>query len=260
MSLMFGKARSCNFSAIPEGGQPEVNVVILGVKGSGKSALTVKFLTKRFISEYDPNLEDTYSSEDMVDQQPVVVKVMDTADQDGPVNCERYLSWASAFLVVYSIDNRRSFEGCQQYLEAVTVHTKALQPKTPIILLGNKLDMERYRQVSKSDGSALATRFGCLFFEVSACLDFLSVQRVFHEAVREARQLGGKRSPPLRPLYISEDNKPLFSLATVPPFTTPCYKELPVPATAKLVTVKSSRAQSKRRAPTLTLLKGFKIF
>ena len=117
-----------------------------------------------------------------------------------------------------------------------------------------------FRQVSKSDGSALATRFGCLFFEVSACLDFQSVQRVFHEAVREARHLGGKRSPPLRPLYISEDNKPLFSLATVPPFTTPCYKELPVPATAKLVTVKSSRAQSKRRAPTLTLLKGFKIF
>uniref|UniRef100_A0A4W5PWR4 Ras-like protein family member 12 n=1 Tax=Hucho hucho TaxID=62062 RepID=A0A4W5PWR4_9TELE len=260
MSLMFGKARSCNFSAIPEGGQPEVNVVVLGVMGSGKSALTVKFLTKRFISEYDPNLEDTYSSEEMVDQQPVVVKIMDTADQDGPVNCERYLSWASAFLVVYSIDNRQSFEGCQQYLEAVTVHTKALQPETPIILLGNKLDMERYRQVSKSDGSALASRFGCLFFEVSACLDFLSVQRVFHEAVREARQAGVKRSPPLRPLYISEDNKPLFSLATVPPFTTPCYKELPVPATAKLVTVKSSRAQRKRRAPTLTLLKGFKIF
>ncbi|XP_029576691.1 ras-like protein family member 12 [Salmo trutta] len=253
MSLMFGKARSCNFSAIPEGGQPEVNVVILGVTGSGKSALTVKFLTKRFISEYDLNLEDTYSSEEMVDQQPVVVKVMDTADQDGPGNCECYLSWASAFLVVYSIDNRRSFEGCQQYLEAVTVHTKTLQPKTPIILLGNKLDMERYRQVSKLDRSALASRFGCLFFE-------LSVQRVFHEAVREARQAGGKRSPPLCPLYISEDNKPLFSLATVPPFTTPCYKELPVPATAKLVTVKSSRVQSKRRAPTLTLLKGFKIF
>lgn len=64
------------------------------------------------------------------------------------MNCECYLSWASAFLVVYSIDNRRSFEGGQQYLEAVTVHTKALQPKTPIILLGNKLDMERYRCVA----------------------------------------------------------------------------------------------------------------
>ncbi|KAL1007516.1 hypothetical protein UPYG_G00087830 [Umbra pygmaea] len=257
MSLMFGKAKSSNFSPIPERGQPECNVVVLGVMGSGKSALTVKFLTKRFISEYDPHLEDTYSSEEIVDQQPVIVKVMDTADQDGPVNCERYLSWASAYLVVYSIDSRQSFEGCQQYLEAVTAHTRALQTHSPIILLGNKLDMERYRQVSKMDGSALASRFDCLFFEVSACLDFLSIQRVFHEAVRESRREGGDRSPLL---YISEDHKPLVSLATVPPFTTPCYKELPAPATAKLVTVKSSRAQSKRRAPTLTLLKGFKIF
>lgn len=30
--------------------------------------------------------------------------------------------------------------------------------------------------------------FGCLFFEVSACLDFEHVQHVFHEAVREARR------------------------------------------------------------------------
>ncbi|KAM4602565.1 ras-like protein family member 12 [Polymixia lowei] len=255
---MFGKAKTCHFAAVPERGQAECNVVILGVMGSGKSALTVKFLTKRYISEYDPTLEDIYSSEEIVDHQPVVVKVMDTADQDGPVNSERYLSWASVFLVVYSIDNRQSFDGCLRYLETVALHNKTLQPETPIILLGNKLDMERYRQVSKSDGSALAARFGCLFYEVSACLDYISVQHIFHEAVREARR-EGEKSLPLRPFYISEDKSPV-SLSSAPSFTMPCYKELPAPTTAKLVTVKSSRAQSKRRAPTLTLLKGFKIF
>lgn len=106
------------------------------------------------------------------------------------------------------------------------------------------------RQVSRSDGAALASRFGCLFFEVSSCSDFLSVQSIFHEAVREVRR-EAERS--IRPLFISED-KATISLSSA------CYKELPAPATAKLVTVKSSRAQSKRRAPTLTLLKGFKIF
>ncbi|XP_026122653.1 ras-like protein family member 12 isoform X4 [Carassius auratus] len=254
MSLMFGKARTCNIVTVPEHEPSECNIVILGANGSGKSALTVKFLTKRFISEYDPNL-DTYSSEEVVDQQPVLVKVMDTADQDGPVNCERYLGWANAFIIVYSIDNRTSFEACQQYLEAVTLYSKGLQPEGPVILLGNKVDMERYRQVSKADGAALALRFGCLFFEVSACLDFLSVQQIFHEAVREVRR---ETERSIRPLFISED-KSAISLSSAPPLTT-CYKELPTPATAKLVTVKSSRAQSKRRAPTLTLLKGFKIF
>ncbi|KAG5839707.1 hypothetical protein ANANG_G00207810 [Anguilla anguilla] len=220
--------------------------------GSGKSALTVKFLTKRFITEYDPYLEDTYSSEETVDQQPVVVKVMDTADQDGPVDCERYLTWASAFLVVYSIAERHTFEGCQAYLDILALHSRGETPQPPIILLGNKVDMERYRQVSRCEGVALASRYSCLFFEVSACLDFLSVQQVFHEAVREVRREPDREGAPLlRPLYISEDKPPpsLSNSSLLPPL-----------ATAKLVSVKSSRAQSKRRAPTLTLLKGFKIF
>jgi len=34
----------------------EVNVVLLGKQNVGKSALVVKYLTKRFIREYDPFL------------------------------------------------------------------------------------------------------------------------------------------------------------------------------------------------------------
>ncbi|KAK2853424.1 hypothetical protein Q5P01_006085 [Channa striata] len=249
---MFGKAKACNSADRSPAG---CNLVLLGAMGSGKSALTVKFLTKRFIGEYDPYLEDIYSSEEIVDHQPVTVRVMDTCDQEGPVNSERYLSWANAFIVVYSVDNVESFKGSQLYLQTLALHNKTFRPQTPIILLGNKLDMDRYRPVSQSDAEALASRFGCLFFEVSACLDFMSVQHVFYEAVRRARD-GRARGRLVPAAYVSEDK----ALLDVPTFTTPCYKELPAPATAKLVTVKTSRAQSKRRAPTLTLLKGFKIF
>ena len=34
----------------------EVNIVLLGKQNVGKSALVVKYLTKRFIREYDPFL------------------------------------------------------------------------------------------------------------------------------------------------------------------------------------------------------------
>nr|XP_020515942.1 ras-like protein family member 12 [Labrus bergylta] len=249
--IMFGKVKTGQPAAAagPNSSPAECNLVLLGMMGSGKSALTVKFLTKRFISEYDPLLEDVYTSEQMVDQQPVTVRVMDTCDQDGPANIERYLSWASVFVVVYSIDSMESFKRCQPYL-----HMLSLRGKTPIILLGNKLDMDPYRQVSQREAEDLASCFSCVFFEVSACLDFLSVQHVFFEAVRRVRRGRGRLVPAV---CISEDR------ALLPPssfFTTPCYKELPAPTTAKLVTVRTSRAQSKRRATTLTLLKGFKIF
>ncbi|KFU87865.1 Ras-like family member 12, partial [Chaetura pelagica] len=214
--------------------------------------------------------EDTYTSEELVDQQPVLLKVMDTADQDGPGNCERYLRWASAFLVVYSIEDRKSFEGCQRYLEVLALHARGCQHRCPLLLLGNKLDMEQYRQVLAAEGMSLASRFGGLFYEVSACQDFAGVQRVFQ--VREVRRRA-KGSPPLRPLFITEERPfpPVATAVALPTahrlasctfntLSTVNYKEIPSVAQAKLVTVKSSRAQSKRKAPTLTLLKGFKIF
>ncbi|XP_069722496.1 ras-like protein family member 12 isoform X2 [Phaenicophaeus curvirostris] len=268
---MFGKSRAGGERQLPSP-LAECNVAILGCRGAGKSALTVKFLTKRFISEYDPNLEDTYTSEELVDQQPVVLKVMDTADQDGPGNCERYLRWANVFLVVYSIDDRKSFESCQRYLEVLALHARGCQHRCPMLLLGNKLDMEQYRQVSAAEGMSLARRFACLFYEVSACQDFTRVQHVFHEAVREVRRQA-EQSLPVRPLFITEE-RPCPPVAT--PVALPThhglasctfntlsavnYKEIPPVAQAKLVTVKTSRAQSKKKAPTLTLLKGFKIF
>ncbi|XP_053573559.1 ras-like protein family member 12 [Bombina bombina] len=277
MSLMFGKPRALNVVNVSgtneRGPHWECNIVLLGCRGAGKSALTVKFLTRRFISEYDPFLEDTYTTEELIDQHPVLVRVMDTADPDGPVNPERYLHWANVFLVVYSIDNRQSFDGCCQYLDIISHFNRGALHENPILLLGNKLDMERYRQVSKADGSALASRYGCTFREASACLDFRSVQQIFHDAIQEVRRETEHASPIRPPLYISEER----ALLGLPPISSPAsssrhgmptlstlspisYKEIPSVAQAKVVTVKSSRAQSKRKAPTLTLLKGFKIF
>lgn len=65
--------------------------------------------------------------------------------QDTPRNCERYLHWAHAFLVVYSIDSRQSFEGSSSYLELLALHAKETQRIYPTLLLGNKLDMAQYR-------------------------------------------------------------------------------------------------------------------
>ncbi|ERE75718.1 ras-like protein family member 12-like protein [Cricetulus griseus] len=265
MSSVFGKPRA---GSGPHSMPLEVNLAILGRRGAGKSALTVKFLTKRFISEYDPNLEPPQLKEE---GPPISCELqsMGPEVEDTPRNCERYLNWAHAFLVVYSVDSRQSFEGSSSYLELLALHAKETQRGYPALLLGNKLDMAQYRQVTKAEGAALASRFGCLFFEVSACLDFEHVQHVFHEAVREVRR-ELEKSPMARPLFISEEKAlshqtPLtarhgLASCTFNTLSTISLKEMPTVAQAKLVTVKSSRAQSKRKAPTLTLLKGFKIF
>lgn len=131
--------------------------------------------------------------------------------------------------------------------------------------MGCSLLVSTPRQVTKAEGMSLATKYGSSFHEVSACLDFESVQRIFHEAVREVRR-ETDRPLAVRPLFIIEEKPsahlvPTATIAsTYNSLSTVNYKEVPSVARAKLVTVKSSRAQSKRKAPALTLLKGFKIF
>lgn len=84
---------------------------------------------------------------EFVDENMIVQFVFLVYVKEGPVNSERYLSWANGFLVVYSIDKRESFEGCQLYLQTLALHNKTFKPHTPILLLGNKLDLDRYRLV-----------------------------------------------------------------------------------------------------------------
>ncbi|EFX72579.1 hypothetical protein DAPPUDRAFT_254334 [Daphnia pulex] len=161
-------------------GTNEVNLALIGELGSGKSALTVKYITRRFINEYDPELEDTYSKPEHVDNQDILVRIMDTCDKEGK-DPERYLKWADGYLVIYSITQ-----------------------DAPLILIGNKVDLERYRTVSKPEGSSLAHFYNAAFFETSAAEEFSSVERVFHEAIREVIR-EQERYMPIRSLYFGNE-------------------------------------------------------
>ena len=71
------------------------------------------------------------------------------------------------------------------------------------------------RQVSKSEGLSLAHHYDAAFFETSAAEEFGSVERVFHEAIREVLR-EQERYMPIRSLYIAnEDNKTNTGFLTI---------------------------------------------
>jgi Ras family len=45
------------------------------------AAMVVRFITKRFIGEYDPNLEKTYTHSTTVDNEIVLFEILDAAGQ-----------------------------------------------------------------------------------------------------------------------------------------------------------------------------------
>jgi GTPase SAR1 family protein len=58
---------------------------------------------------------------------------------------------ASAYIVLYSCDSRRSFEHAQQVLQNIraNVHTR----NRPVILAGNKIDLARRKIISDTGKS-----------------------------------------------------------------------------------------------------------
>lgn len=69
-------------------------------------------------------------------------------------------------MVVYSICDRKSFQAAQCYLNIINKIKGISTIKVPIVLLGNKRDLEVGRQVGLEEGRSVAIKYDCQFFEV----------------------------------------------------------------------------------------------
>ncbi|KAL1234661.1 Ras-like protein family member [Trichinella pseudospiralis] len=150
----------------------EIHIAIIGANGSGKSALTVKFMTKRYIGEYDPNMEDTYCKQITINGNECMLWIMDTVEGSGK-SSSRYVSWADVFLVLYSVTNRDSFEYAEKLLKEIHSHDHSVCVRPHIVcLIGNKIDLDRYRQVSKNQGAIMATMYSAKFYEINVTEEY----------------------------------------------------------------------------------------
>ncbi|KAK6986344.1 ras-related and estrogen-regulated growth inhibitor-like isoform X1 [Biomphalaria glabrata] len=145
-------------------------VVVLGYPGVGKTALVVRFLTKRFLGEYCPTLESIYRySSDKSDEDDVRMDILDTAGHADTQSCwnEGYALWGDCFVLVYSITEEISFKEVQNLRHLLEAAKR--QNAYFCVLVGNKNDLVYDRQVTTSQGQELADDIGCKFYEVSAC-------------------------------------------------------------------------------------------
>uniref|UniRef100_UPI0037E90609 ras-related protein Rap-2a-like isoform X2 n=1 Tax=Semicossyphus pulcher TaxID=241346 RepID=UPI0037E90609 len=163
----------------------EYKVVVLGSGGVGKSALTVQFVTGTFIEKYDPTIEDFYRKEIEVDSSPSVLEILDTAGTEQFASMrDLYIRNGQGFILVYSLVNQQSFQDIKPMRDQI-IRVKRYQ-QVPVVLVGNKVDLEEEREVSPSEGQALAEDWGCPFMETSAKSKTM-VDELFAEIVRQIR-------------------------------------------------------------------------
>ncbi|XP_077182686.1 ras-related and estrogen-regulated growth inhibitor-like protein isoform X2 [Paroedura picta] len=177
----------------------EANILVIGAEKVGKSALTVRFLTRRFIGEYG-NIESIYTHNMMMGGREVHFSIWDsvcpqTAELQGCTN-EKQVRWADGFILVYSICDRTSFHLARQQLQRIQqLKRRSGAVKVPIILVGNKRDLQHRRTVSSEEGRLLALSTDSSFFEISAAETYHGALMVFHELldmVRDSRSSAKK--------------------------------------------------------------------
>lgn len=163
----------------------EYKLVVVGGGGVGKSALTIQLVQSHFVDEYDPTIEDSYRKPCTIDDEQVLLDVLDTAGQEEySAMREQYMRTGEGFLLVYSINSKNSLEELQSFYEQIQrVKDSDI---VPVLVVGNKCDLETERQVSFEEGAALAKSFNAPFLETSA-KQRINVEEAFYGLVRGIR-------------------------------------------------------------------------
>ncbi|NXG50084.1 RSLBB protein, partial [Psilopogon haemacephalus] len=180
-----------------------VKIAVVGGSGVGKTALVVRFLTRRFIGDYERNAGNLYSRHIQIDGEMLAIQVQDTPGvqaQEQSLHCteqlNRSIRWADALVLVFSITDCKSYE----LLSHLHHHVRQLHPDTslPIAIVANKADLLHAREVEPQHGLQLAELLGCAFYEVSVSENSDGIFGAFHLLCREVSKQQAAGTPERR--------------------------------------------------------------
>ena len=165
-----------------------LKLVILGDAGVGKTSLLNRFIKQEFSQLYRATIGcDFLQKEIEIGEDLLTLQIWDTAGQ------ERYNSLGHAFyrgsdcfMLVYDITETKTFEGVDSWYRDFIQYVNNL-PDFPILLVGNKIDLDSKRRVPFEQGEQWANEHNAMFIESSA-KDNLKVEEAFLQLATKALQ------------------------------------------------------------------------
>ncbi|XP_052062024.1 GTP-binding protein RAD-like [Mytilus californianus] len=139
-------------------------VPIIGAHGVGKTAIVNRFMSSEYMSPMESTTDDFDERKltVVVDNEESIMEFIDLSsveNDDLP---------ADAYVVVFSVHDSDSFTLAEEFLQYLR---NELDSDRPIILVANKIDLVRKRQVTKEEARQLAKEFECKYIETSAVLN-----------------------------------------------------------------------------------------
>jgi small GTP-binding protein len=160
------KYSSISTSSIPI----DMRITILGKGIVGKSSLTYRFMNSDIPIEHDPTIEDRYKTTIQINNEEVTIELLDTAGEDGYQNMvDMWINNGDAFFLVFAINDEESFKILEKKREKII---KMKGKNIPVVLIGNKNDLNNEREIQFKDAKNLAKKWGIDYIETSAKNNF----------------------------------------------------------------------------------------
>jgi len=164
------------------GGKQNFKIVLLGEGCVGKTSLVMQYCNSTFNEKHDATLQASFLTKRInIHGERVELSIWDTAGQErfhalGPI----YYRDADGALLVYDITDEDSFQKVRNWVKELR---KIVGSEIPIVIAGNKCDMEKNRHVKEDEADSYAQTVGALYIETSAKLN-RNVEQVFLELTK----------------------------------------------------------------------------
>ena len=135
-----------------------IKIIFVGESGVGKTNLIYRLINHQFINDLGNNVE--------YNDKILKLVLMDTAGGEKFKSITRgYYKTCSFALIVYDITDKKSFNSIKEWIEECQNYAN---DNIHMVLLGNKIDLNEERKISKEQGKELAKEHIMDFYETSA--------------------------------------------------------------------------------------------
>jgi small GTP-binding protein len=156
----------------------QFKIAFVGSGSVGKTSTILRFTTDTFRENYIPTLGVGFARKSVdIQNKRVSLQIWDMGAQDhlGQIRAN-YFGGARAVVFVYDITKRYTFDELMKWKTEVDGHLTGYTR----LVVGNKLDLVDYREVTYQEGLELANEFDGDYFEISA-KSGLNVEGLFME-------------------------------------------------------------------------------
>lgn len=145
-----------------------IKVVILGKGVVGKTSLVFKMINidKDLNNSHYATIEDRQTFNYLVNEKQRQIEILDTAGEDDYQNMmDVWIEFGDCFILVFSLTSLETFQALDQIHQRIV---KIKNKNIPIVLVGNKSDLESQREIESEMAGNKAYQWGMEYIETSA--------------------------------------------------------------------------------------------